>query len=272
MPEADIRLLLAAGAAAGEIAKRHFKASPETWDKAGDQGPVTEADLAINRMLKAELLTARPDYGWLSEESEDGSARLANERVFIVDPIDGTRAFINGEPGFSHSIAIAERGEIIAAMVHVPMKAQSFHATLAGGAYCNGAPITVSATEKMNGARVLCRRPDLKPEHWRAPPEIQPHFRPSLAYRLCLVGEGRFDAMFTLRPAWEWDVAAGDLIVREAGGMTSTTSGDKTRYNNPVPRLAGLVAGPQKLAQNIIMALQPAAKQPIAGQIKPNGE
>ena len=272
MPEANLALLLSAAEAAGDIAKRHFRAGPETWDKGDGQGPVTEADLEIDRMLKAELLAARPDYGWLSEESEDGAARLSAERVFIVDPIDGTRAFINGETSFSHALAIAERGKIIAAVVHVPMKAQSFSATLGGGARCNGSAISVSKQTRMEGARVLSRRPDMKPEHWLVPHGMAHHFRPSLAYRLCLVANGRFDAMLTLRPAWEWDVAAGDLIVREAGGAVSTTGGLPTRYNNHLPKLAGMVAGPADLAANIIGALQPATKQPIAGLIIPNGE
>ena len=270
MPEADLALLLEAAEAAGEIAKRYFKADPEIWDKGDGQGPVTEADLEINRMLKAELLAARPDYGWLSEESEDDSARLSSERVFIVDPIDGTRAFINGEPSFSHALAIAEHGKVIAAAVHVPMKGQSFSATLDGGAYRNGEAILVSQKAEMAGAKVLSRRPDMKPTHWLAPHGMQHHFRPSLAYRLCLVAEGRYDAMLTLRPAWEWDVAAGDLIVREAGGAVSTTSGLPTRYNNRLPKLAGMVAAPAGLAKNIISALQPATKQPIAGLIIPN--
>jgi len=265
LPGADLSLLLSAAEAAGEIARRYFKADPDTWDKGAGQGPVTEADLAINRMLNAELLAARPDYGWLSEESEDGTARLEKERVFIVDPIDGTRAFINGETSFSHSLAIAERGEITAAVVHLPMKGLSYTATRGGGALLNGAPITVATKADMVGARVLSRRPDMKPEHWLAPHGMAHHFRPSLAYRLCLVAQARYDAMLTLRPAWEWDVAAGDLIVREAGGAVSTTAGLPTRYNNPLPKLAGMVAGPKNLSSEIIAALQPSIKQPIAG-------
>lgn len=272
MREADLKLLLDAGEAAGEIAKRYFKADPEIWDKGDGQGPVTEADLAIDKMLKAELLAARPDYGWLSEESEDGTARLEAERVFIVDPIDGTRAFINGEPSFSHALAVVERGEVVAAVVHVPMKGLSYAATLGGGARCNGAAIQVSAQANMAGATVLTRKPDLKPEHWLAPHGMKHNFRPSLAYRLCLVADGQFDAMLTLRAAWEWDVAAGDLIVREAGGAVFTTARDQTRYNNPYPKLAGMVAGPPKLVEDIIKGLQPSAKRPIAGLIIPKGD
>lgn len=269
MPAADLSLLLAAAEAAGKIAKRHFRASPETWDKGEGQGPVTEADLEINRMLKAELLAARPDYGWLSEESEDSAARLQREHVFIIDPIDGTRAFINGEKSFSHSLAIAKNGVVVAAVVEVPMKDQRFSAMRGAGAMCNGTALGVSHKPDMAGARLLSRRPDLRPEHWLAPHGMQHHFRPSLAYRLCLVANGRYDAMLTLRPAWEWDVAAGELIVREAGGQVSTVNGTPTRYNNRLPKVSGMVAGPKKLADQIIATLQPAAKKPIAGQISP---
>jgi len=270
--EADLELLKQAGDAAGEIAKRYFMANPETWDKGDGQGPVTEADLAIDQMLKAELLAARPDYGWLSEESEDGTARIEAERVFIVDPIDGTRAFINGEKTFSHALAVVENGEVVAAVVHVPMLERTYWATLGGGACCNGTAISVSVQAEMDGATVLTRKPDLSPEHWLAPHGMKHNFRPSLAYRLCLVAAGRFDAMLTLRPAWEWDVAAGDLIVREAGGVVSTTAGAPTRYNNRMPKLAGMVAGPGKLVKNLTEALQPVAKRPIAGLIIPNGD
>jgi len=269
---ADLELLLTAGEAAAEIAKRYFKANPETWDKGDGQGPVTEADLEIDRMLKAELLAARPDYGWLSEESEDGAARLGAERVFIVDPIDGTRAFINGEKTWSHALAVVENGAVVAAVVHVPMLERTYTATLGGGVWCNGAAISVSQKAEMDGATVLTRKPDLNPEHWLSPHGLKHNFRPSLAYRLCLVAEGRFDAMLTLRPAWEWDVAAGDLIVREAGGVVVTPAGELTRYNNRLPKLAGMVAGPAKLVKNITEVLRPAAKRPIAGLIIPNGD
>ncbi len=272
MPEADLALLKEAAIAAGKIAGRYFGTAPEARDKGGGQGPVTEADLEIDRMLKAELLAARPGYGWLSEESEDGPARQAAARVFIVDPIDGTRAFINGEKSFSHALAVVENGAVVAAVVHVPMLARTYAAHLGGGAFCNDTAISVSHKAGMDGASVLARTPDLKPEHWQQPHGLVPHFRPSLAYRLGLVAEGRFDAMLTLRPAWEWDVAAGDLIVAEAGGVAKTVAGAPTRYNNPHPQLAGLVAGPAKLVQNIIKGLQPAAKRPIAGLIMPKGD
>ena len=119
MPD-DLSLLLDAAKAAGDIARGYFNRAPEVWDKPGGAGPVTEADLAVDTMLREELTAARPDYGWLSEETEDNGKRLDTESVFIVDPIDGTRSFIEGSPTWAHSLAIAKGGEITAAVVFLP--------------------------------------------------------------------------------------------------------------------------------------------------------
>ncbi|WP_411724285.1 inositol monophosphatase family protein, partial [Loktanella salsilacus] len=110
MPATDLPLLLDAAAAAGDIALRYFKSDPQVWDKAGDQGPVTEADLAVNDMLTARLRSAQPDYGWLSEETPDDTARLTTHRQFVIDPIDGTRAFINHSLDWAHALAVVEDG------------------------------------------------------------------------------------------------------------------------------------------------------------------
>ena len=258
MPESDLKLLLDASLAAGEIAKKFFRSDPEVWDKGDNQGPVTEADLAIDKMLTHELLAARPDYGWLSEETEDNNARLNHDRVFIIDPIDGTRAFINGEQSFSHSLAIAEKGKIIAAVVHLPIREQTYAASIGGGATCNGRPITPSDTKGISGAKILTTKPSLREEHWpRGVPDMERHFRPSLAYRLCLAADGRFDGMLTLRDAWEWDVAAGDLIVCEAGGIASDRHGVAGVYNNPTPLLAGMIAASKPVHTDIMHALKP---------------
>ena len=114
MPARDLALLTEAAREAGRIALRYWRNSPQVWDKGGEHGPVTEADLAVNDMLKAKLLAARPDYGWLSEETPDSADRLAVDTVFIVDPIDGTRAFIAGEETFAHSLAVVQRGKVTA--------------------------------------------------------------------------------------------------------------------------------------------------------------
>jgi myo-inositol-1(or 4)-monophosphatase len=246
LPGADLALLTGAARRAGEIALGYFGKSPETWMKSPEAGPVTEADLAVNAMLRETLGTARPGYGWLSEESEDDPARLAADRCFVVDPIDGTRAFIAGEASWSVSLAVAEAGRIVAAAVYVPVEDLLYAAEAGGGAELNHRPVRVSDRPAEEGARVLATRASFLPELWPGgPPPVDRHFRPSLAWRLALVAQGRYDAMLTLKPAWEWDIAAGALIAAEAGARVTDRRGLEPRFNAPVPQTDGLVvAGP----------------------------
>ena len=258
MPANDLALLTEAAHEAGRIAMRFWQRTPETWEKPEGAGPVTEADLAVDRMLAATLCGARPDYGWLSEETEDTAARLDAPRTFIIDPIDGTRAFIAGEEGFAHSLAIAEHGIITAAVVYCPALNRLYTATQDGPALLNGAPIRPSARQDVTGATVLSNAAALKPEYWPGGvPEVKRAFRTSLALRLCLVADGTFDAMITLRDAWEWDIAAGDLIARAAGAMVTDRRGAPIRYN-PLPPLAGgVLAAPATLHQDLVDRLKP---------------
>lgn len=243
-PAAELALLTEAALACGKIALKHFRHKPKVWDKGDGQGPVTEADLAIDRMLHERLLAARPGYGWLSEESADEPSRLGAGRVFILDPIDGTRAFIAGEKSWSHSLAIAEAGRVIAGVVHLPALERTYAATIGGGATLNGRPLAVSARDEIEGATLLASAAQLDPAHWAGKvPKMERHFRPSLAYRLCLVAEGRFDAMLTFRDTWEWDVAAGNLIATEAGARVTSADGRPLTYNAARPLLPGIIAG-----------------------------
>ncbi len=243
MPERDLDLLLDVAAEAGDIALKYFKNDPEVWDKEGDQGPVTVADLEVNAMLESRLQSARPEYGWLSEESEDHSARLQAERVFILDPIDGTRAFIQGHENFAHSFAVAEQGVVTAAAVYLPAKGMTFAATRGGGATLNGVAIAPSAVTALDQAEVLVAKPMMDAKHWPGGvPPVKRNFRSSLAYRLSLVANGRFDGMFTFRPAWEWDVAAGDLICTEAGAAVFDAQGRAPVYNSADAKIPGMIA------------------------------
>ncbi|MFT5346868.1 MAG: myo-inositol-1(or 4)-monophosphatase, partial [Dinoroseobacter sp.] len=206
----DLSLLIEAARAGGEIAMRFWRKDPQVWDKDDGAGPVTEADFAVDNMLRETLCAARPDYGWLSEETEDSAARLSNSSVFVIDPIDGTRAFVAGETPFALSLAVVTDGVPTAAAVFLPAKDKLYAAALGGGATLNGAPISVA----LPGAetRLLATKPNFDPKHWPGGlPVATRHFRPSLAYRLALVAEGAFDGMLTLRDAWEWDIAAGAL-------------------------------------------------------------
>ncbi|SMX41895.1 3'(2'),5'-bisphosphate nucleotidase CysQ [Octadecabacter ascidiaceicola] len=243
MPNPDLSLLINAARASGEIARGYFNASPEVWEKSGGQGPVTEADLHVNRQLSADLQAARSDYGWLSEETEDNDARLKTDRQFIIDPIDGTRAFIEGSKDWAHSLAISENGVVTSAVVYVPMRDAMYTATLGGGATLNGVPLMALQDKPIDTATVLSSKPNLDSKYWaNTAPPFKRAFRSSLAYRLALVGEGRFDGMLTLRPTWEWDVAAGMLIVSEAGGTASDQAGKTAVFNNPHPQINGTVA------------------------------
>ncbi len=241
----DLQLLIDAAQEAGRIATRFAKnGGAEIWDKPDGQGPVTQADLAVNEMLSAELQRARPTYGWLSEETDDNQQRLEHDQVFIIDPIDGTRSFINGETTWAHSLAIARGGQIESAVVYLPLRNKLYTAQAGGGAMLNGQPIRATRPDQLNGSTVLAAKPNLDPAMWRGRdvPALKRHYRPSLAYRLSLVAEGRFDAMITLRNSWEWDIAAGDLILREAGATVSDVQGHPLRFNNPRPQVRGVVA------------------------------
>ncbi len=230
--------------AAAETATR-FIGGPLDITRKADDSPVTAADIAVNEVLSDILQTARPHYGWLSEESADEPTRLATERTFIVDPIDGTRSFIAGDENWAHSLAIAQGGRIVAAVVYLPLKDRLYSASRGHGAHLNGAPIAVSGATELDTARILATRPNLDARHWRdgAVPGFRRSHRPSLAYRLSLVAEGRYDAMFTFRPAWEWDIAAGSLILTEAGATVSDRAGGSLHFNNAHPQIDGVIAG-----------------------------
>lgn len=253
MPENDLNLLIEAAKAAGEIATPFWRQTPQTWEKEAGAGPVSEADLAVNDMLKDRLLGARPGYGWLSEETEDNTDRLSCDRVFIIDPIDGTRSFIAGERIWAHSLAIAQAGQIIAAVIYLPLRDKLYTARSGNGAHLNGKPVQPSGRNEIDEARVLSTKPNFDASHWPGGiPKIQRHFRASLAYRLALVAEGRFDAMITFRDTWEWDVAAGTLIATEAGAAVTDRQGSTPSFNNSHPALAGLLVGTDAVHKGLL--------------------
>ncbi|MCC5993566.1 MAG: 3'(2'),5'-bisphosphate nucleotidase CysQ [Rhodobacteraceae bacterium] len=258
--DADLALLHEAALAAGQIALHHRAAGAEVWAKSGDQGPVTQADLDIDQMLHDRLRAARPGYGWLSEERADNTDRLGREHVFIVDPIDGTRAYVDGQKGFAHALAVLRASQPVAAVVHLPAAGLTYGAARGGGAWLNGTRISVSARKALTGARMLATRSQLDPSHWPGgAPFVDRHFRPSLAWRLALVAEGRFDAMLSLRKTWHWDIAAGALLVAEAGGVVTDGAGRALRFNTEDPRSDGVIAAAGPVHQALIARRNPKA-------------
>lgn len=252
MPGPDLLLIAEAARDAGLLALRYWKAGPKVWEKPG-LGPVTEADLAVNEMLADRLRGARPGYGWLSEETPDDLARLDCERVFILDPIDGTRAFIAGERHFAVSIAVAEKGNVVAGAIYLPALDRLYTASADGSALCDGQPIRCAHRASLHGANLLMSKSFLAPDHWRhPPPDLKRSFRSSIAYRLCLTAEGAFDGMISTRDAWEWDIAAGSLIAARAGAAVSDRQGGPLRFNSPAAKTAGILAAPGPLHREIL--------------------
>ncbi|HRK71996.1 MAG TPA: 3'(2'),5'-bisphosphate nucleotidase CysQ [Micropepsaceae bacterium] len=227
----DAKLLEEAARAAGALILAHRGRPYRKWDKGGG-APVTEADLEADALLRQQLMGARPSYGWISEESADDSSRLAEAPVFIVDPLDGTAGFIRGKNDFTVSLAVARGGAPSAACIFNPTLDEMFIAVRGGGATLNGAAISVSAQATLSGCRMLGSRAMFEhpawPERW---PEMMLSNPSSIAYRMALVAAGRSDAMLALSSKNDWDIAAGHLLVSEAGGRASTHDGGELRYN-----------------------------------------
>ena len=255
----DLAVLIAAAEAAGDVALRHFSGSRKAREKPGGQGPVTDADLEVDALLKDRLLAARPQHGWLSEETPDSPARLDRRAVFIVDPIDGTRAFVDGHRAWAHSIAAVTDGQVTAAVVYLPALERLYAACRGAGATINGRTIAVDPAADETG-ELLAARPNFEAKHW--PGGVTPMrraFRSSLANRLALVAEGRFSAMLSLRRVWEWDVAAGTLIAQEAGAQVSTHRGAGLQFNTPEAMQESILAAPQALHRKLASRLDPGA-------------
>ena len=239
--QADLDLLIAAAKEGGALALSYFGQNPENWKKDGNS-PVSEADIAVDQLLYKRLKSARPDYGWLSEESVDDLARLDHETVFIVDPIDGTRVFLAGSSEWCLALAVVRKGRPVAGVIFCPVRQQLFTAVVGKGSYLNEAPIAVSGKHGLKGALLNGPKTFLLSESIR---QEQIEFGPylgSLAYRFASVACGAIDAGVARARAKDWDLAAADLIVQEAGGVLLSVQGHKLTYNKAKTSHPGLVA------------------------------
>ncbi|GAK44995.1 inositol-phosphate phosphatase [Tepidicaulis marinus] len=248
----DHALLCKAVREAGALALTYYKADAKHWEKSkGD--PVSEADLAVNALLAERLQDARPGYGWLSEETEDDARRLTRTRVWVIDPIDGTRAFIKGKPHFTICGALVEEGRPVLGAVFNPAMDEFFEAVSGGGARLNGAPIQVSACDAIDGCRMAAFGPMFKHPAWREPwPEMEIVDRNSVAYRLALVACGQADAAMALNRKNDWDIAAADLLIHEAGGKVTDHQGAPLIYNREDTKHRSFIAAGPALYQAII--------------------
>ncbi len=253
----DLALLEASVREAGSIARQFFGTDYKRWSKGGGS-PVTEADLAVDRFLCEKLTAARPDYGWLSEESTDNHARLGKSNVFVVDPIDGTVAFLKGRPHFTVCAAVVAEGRPIAGAIYNPMSDELYAAHEGGGATRNGVPIHPSARNLLENAAMLGDRSVLSQPPW---PPMHVQNPNSVALRVALVADASADAAVSLSAKRDWDLAAADIILREAGGLVSDLSGAPLVYNRPEAVQPGLVAaGPALYAEILALIRNHATK------------
>ena len=253
--EADHELLLQAVREAGACALKRFQKEQKVWRKS-KYHPVCEADIETNAVLRDRLMAARPGYGWLSEESEDSAERLERRRTWVVDPIDGTNSYLKGLPEFAVSVALVEDGGALLGAVFNPARDELFDAVKGGGACLNGAPIAVSGEADLAQAQILASRSEHReagwPERFRA---ANVHAMSSIAYKLALVADGRFDAAASAWPKADWDISAGCLLVAEAGGTITSIAGKELTFNRERPLHATCLASNGRLHQALIAEL-----------------
>jgi myo-inositol-1(or 4)-monophosphatase len=226
---------------AGTLALSMFGVPINSWTK-GESSPVSDADIAVDGLLRERLNTAGSDIAWLSEESVDDPSRLAASHVWIVDPIDGTRAYLAGATDWAVSAALVQNGRPIVACLYAPVTEEFFMAVANRGATCNGAPMATTSGASLANARIAGPRGLLDRLAVVAPRfTVLPRVR-SLALRLARVAQGACDIAIAGGNSHDWDLAAADLLVHEAGGALTPVGGNPVTYNRPVPRHGVLLA------------------------------
>jgi myo-inositol-1(or 4)-monophosphatase len=256
-------VLIAAARAAGASALGHFRHGATTsaqvfWKDGGS--PVTVADHEADAYLRDRLGRAFPEAGWLSEETADDARRLDRRHVLVVDPIDGTRAFMRGDERWAVCAALVEDGRPIAGVVHLPARGETFAAARGAGATLEGAPIRVSRHATLKGARASGPKPLIEGFNAAGAGLVTMEREPSLAYRIVSVAVGRLDIAFASARSHDWDLAAADLILQEAGGALTDLEGVRPLYNRPETRHSELAAAPIALSQTLLSAARRARR------------
>lgn len=241
----DLSIAKTAAIEAGGIILNYYKADYEIKDK-GYHNPVTTADNAADTRLKEILMVARPNYGWLSEETVDSPERLTKDRVWIVDPLDGTKEFIEGVPHFVVSVALVENGNPIVGVLYNPVTAETFTAAKGEGAELNGEKIQCATKDNVGNMVILNSRSETRRGLWTPYDGTFGELRAigSVAYKLGLTAAGQADIFASLRPKNEWDICAGNCIINEAGGKLIDLKGNRVVFNREKTLIEpGLIAG-----------------------------
>lgn len=246
----DLKLLETVAFEAGSLALAYYeKGSTPSWEKYPGH-PVTEADLKVNELVRARLTAARPGYGWLSEETALAKSTQFKNVVWCVDPIDGTRAFMQNQPYWAIGLAVIENGQSVAGVVHAPVLGETYLAERGKGAFLNRAPIHASERDAEEGCRMIATESMLTHPAWKVPwPEMhlaRPKPNATLL-RMCWVASGAWDATLALWRKSDWDLAPASIIVSEAGGVASTHLGEPYIFNRSEPAQRSLIAAGKRL-------------------------
>lgn len=235
-----------------------FRKDPGVWFKNEGRSPVSEADVAIDQALRDMLIGARPGYGWLSEEAEDSDHRLSHDRVFVVDPIDGTRAYIGGRPDWCVSIGLAEHGVAVAGVLAAPARDEVWLGVRGGGASLNGQRLVASSAADADKALKVVL-PDVVKRAMQGGAgrgvEAVPG-GPSLALRLAALARGEVDGVYIRPQSNEWDLAAADVLLSETGHALVDSGGARLQYNSPDPSRALLLAASERHLDRLLAPLQ----------------
>jgi len=247
----DMDTLRALAREAGQLAVTYQRGGQENrvWHKTGGS-PVTEADIEVNRLCAARLQTVRPEYGWLSEETTDSLDARRKQRCWVVDPIDGTRAFMRDDPNWCVALAVIEEGRAVAGVLYAPRQDRFYEAWTGGGAFLNGQAVRVSTCAAETGCRLITNEEMVTSPRWPEPWPAVTLARPkpnSTLLRMALVATGEWDATVTLTHKSDWDLAAGTVLVEQAGGVVTTHTGEPFVFNQVVPAQRSVIAAGAEL-------------------------
>ena len=252
----ELAVAIDAARSAGAIVRRWYEGNYTVRDKAHDS-PVTEADLEANQCIHSAIQAAFPTDGWLSEETRDSEERLGKTRVWVVDPLDGTKEFIHHIPEFCVCIGLVEAGIPVVGVEYNPVREELFAGARGGGVTLNGAPVRVSTQDDLAAARILTSRSETERGEWEEfRSELRLELTGSVAYKLALIAAAKGDATFSLTPKNEWDICAGAALLIEAGGCITDRHGQPLRFNQRDTRLPGIIACNAHLHAPIVALLR----------------